>query len=79
MKPRHSELHSIFSQDVTISDGTLMAPSTRFTKIWRMKNTGVVVWPRGTQLVWIGGDKLTDTFYVELEVSDLCCFLCLVY
>lgn len=76
MKPRRSQLDSIFTQDVTISDGTLMAPSTCFTKIWRMKNNGTVIWPRGTQLVWIGGDKLTDLFSVELVVGVLCCFLC---
>lgn len=66
--PRRSKMDSCFIHDMSISDGTLMAPSTQFTKIWRMKNTGTVVWPQGTQLVWIGGDQLTHLFSVELEI-----------
>lgn len=50
-------------------DGTLMAPSTPFTKIWRMRNNGSLVWPKGTQLVWIGGDKFSDSVSVEIEVG----------
>ncbi|XP_030542300.1 protein NBR1 homolog [Rhodamnia argentea] len=62
------KLDSRFVSDVTVMDGTLMAPSTPFTKIWRMRNTGNFDWPRGTQLVWIGGDKFNDTNSVEIEV-----------
>lgn len=63
-----SKLDSIFIQDVSILDGTLMAPLTPFTKIWRLKNNGNTVWPRGTQLLWIGGDRFSETLSVELEV-----------
>lgn len=69
LKPGRPKLDSRFIQDVNILDGTIMAPLTRFTKIWRMKNNGNLVWPQGTQLVWIGGDKLSDRFSVELEIS----------
>ncbi|KAH6806685.1 hypothetical protein C2S51_031516 [Perilla frutescens var. frutescens] len=63
-----AKLDSRFIQDVNIFDGTVMAPLTPFTKIWRMRNNGTVAWPQKTQLVWIGGDKLTDTHSVEVQI-----------
>lgn len=68
MKMNRPKLDSRFILDVNIVDGTMVAPSTPFTKIWRMHNNGSIVWPKGTQLVWIGGDKLTDAISVEVEV-----------
>ncbi|KAE8695006.1 Kinase superfamily protein [Hibiscus syriacus] len=61
-------LESHFVFDVNVLDGTVMAPSTPFTKIWRMHNNGTLPWYRGMQLVWIGGDKLTDAISVDLEI-----------
>lgn len=62
------KLDSRFILDVNVVDNTLMAPSTRFTKIWRMRNNGSLTWPRGTELVWIGGDKYSDALSVEVEI-----------
>uniref|UniRef100_A0A7N0TJH4 ZZ-type domain-containing protein n=1 Tax=Kalanchoe fedtschenkoi TaxID=63787 RepID=A0A7N0TJH4_KALFE len=62
------KLDSRFILDVNVMDGTVMAPSTRFTKIWRMRNTGNVVWPMGTQLVWTDGDKFSNVLSVDLEI-----------
>lgn len=45
-----------------------MSPSTPFTKIWRLRNNGTIPWFVGTQLVWIGGDRLGNQTSVELEV-----------
>nr|GMC69933.1 protein NBR1 homolog [Ipomoea batatas]GMC75642.1 protein NBR1 homolog [Ipomoea batatas] len=69
VKPSRPKLDSRFIQDVNILDGTIIAPLTRFTKIWRMRNNGNFVWPQGTQLVWIGGDRLSDAISVELEIT----------
>ena len=66
---RGLKLDSRFIQDVNIVDGTIMGPSTPFRKIWRMKNNGTAVWSRGTRLMWIGGDRLSNTVSVELEVG----------
>lgn len=66
-----TKLDSRFIQDVNIFDGTVMAPLTPFTKIWRMRNNGTAAWPQKTHLVWIGGNKLTDTHSVEVQVTDL--------
>lgn len=56
---------------MNIFDGTVIAPLSPFTKIWRMRNNGTAVWPQRTQLVWIGGDKLSNEFSVEVQVSDI--------
>lgn len=83
MKSRREKLESRFILDVTVLDGTLMTPSTPFTKIWRMHNNGSVVWPRGTQLVWVGGDQFALQTSVPLEVAiHIHCFytyVCLLF
>ncbi|XAR67974.1 hypothetical protein NMG60_11002938 [Bertholletia excelsa] len=63
-------LDSDFVRDVNLPDGTIMAPLTPFTKIWKMRNTGNMEWPQGTQLVWIRGDKLSDVVSVELQIPS---------
>ncbi|KAL3018660.1 hypothetical protein AAZX31_05G039900 [Glycine max] len=70
LKHAKPKLDSRFILDVNVIDGTMMAPSTAFTKIWRMRNNGTIVWHKGTQLVWIGGDKFSDSHSVDLEVPE---------
>ncbi|XP_059657983.1 protein JOKA2-like isoform X2 [Cornus florida] len=70
MKSYQVKLDGRFIRDVNIMDGTVMAPLTPFTKIWRMRNNGNMVWAEGTQLLWIGGDKLSDTLSVEVEIPS---------
>ncbi|KAK8576460.1 hypothetical protein V6N13_032382 [Hibiscus sabdariffa] len=62
------KLESHFILDVNVLDGSVMAPCTPFTKIWRMRNNGTLPWYRGLQLVWIGGDKLTNAISVDIEI-----------
>ncbi|XP_044486126.1 protein NBR1 homolog [Mangifera indica] len=68
IKDTRPKLDSRFILDVNVSDGTIMAPSTPFTKIWRMCNSGTQVWPQGTQLVWIGGDRFSNAVSVDIKV-----------
>ncbi|XP_068307905.1 protein NBR1 homolog isoform X2 [Pyrus communis] len=68
MNPGPPKLDSHFVLDVNVMDGTLIAPSTPFTKIWRMRNNGSMVWPQGTTLVWIGGDRFSNSDSVEIEI-----------
>lgn len=70
LKYAKPKLDSRFILDVNVIDGTMMAPCTAFTKIWRMRNNGTIIWPKGTQLVWIGGHKLSDSRSVNLEVPE---------
>ncbi|KAL0441066.1 UNVERIFIED_CONTAM: protein JOKA2 [Sesamum radiatum] len=65
-----SKLDSCFIQDVNVFDGTTVAPLTPFIKIWRMRNNGVVAWPQKTQLIWIGGHRLSSRSSFELEIPE---------
>ncbi|XP_009109238.1 protein NBR1 homolog [Brassica rapa] len=76
-QPQHGGLHlrctrpkldSRFVLDVNVLDGTVFAPSAQFTKIWKMRNNGSLVWPHGTQIVWIGGDRLSNSLSVDLQI-----------
>ncbi|MEV0155408.1 NBR1-Ig-like domain-containing protein [Micromonospora sp. NPDC050686] len=40
--PVHDD--SRFEGDITYPDGSLVPPNTPFTKIWRIRNTGAVIW-----------------------------------
>lgn len=57
----------------------MMSPCTSFTKIWRMRNNGTLVWARGTQLLWIDGDRFSPTVRVELEVVTVLCYVCFFF
>lgn len=46
-----------FVTDVTIPDGTIMAPNQAFTKKWRIRNIGSCVW-NGYNLVFDSGDSM---------------------
>ncbi len=53
-------LGAVFQADVSVPDGTRIEAGQRFTKIWRIRNTGTCDWGEGYQLVFIGGDKMGD-------------------
>jgi len=63
----HCKLAARFVRDVTIFDGTQMAPGTNFTKIWKLKNVGEVPWPPGTRMLFVGGDQMTSEMSVPLS------------
>ncbi|KAJ2811980.1 hypothetical protein GGI24_006746, partial [Coemansia furcata] len=53
---KSSKYVAIFVEDVTIPDGTHMAPGESFVKIWSVANMGDTEWPRDTMLVHIEGE-----------------------
>ncbi|KAL3695031.1 hypothetical protein R1sor_008682 [Riccia sorocarpa] len=59
-----------FVRDVSIFDGTQLAPGTRFTKIWRLRNSGAVAWPANTTLVNVDGDDLGSATITPLEIGE---------
>ncbi|GMH12352.1 hypothetical protein Nepgr_014193 [Nepenthes gracilis] len=61
-------LDSCFIADVNVMDGTIMAPKTPFTKIWLMRNNGRDKWPCGTQLLWVGGDRFSESDSVQIKI-----------
>ncbi|KAL2632655.1 hypothetical protein R1flu_004134 [Riccia fluitans] len=59
-----------FVRDVSIFDGTQLAPGTRFTKIWRLRNSGAVPWPANTKLVNVHGDDLGSAAVTPLAIGE---------
>ena len=47
-----------FIRDVTVPDGTVMAPGATFTKTWRLKNIGSCPWTTAYQLVFSSGQQM---------------------
>lgn len=51
---------SRFISDVTLPDGTIVAPGTKVSKIWKLGNCGSQDWPSDTKLLHVGGDSLLE-------------------
>ena len=49
-----------FVRDVTMPDGSEVAPYSTFFKTWRVRNDGKSEWPEGCHLVSAGGDRMCD-------------------
>src|SRR5512140_232913 len=47
-----------FITDVTIPDGTTLAPNQTFNKVWRLKNIGTCTWNTGYNLTFISGNSM---------------------
>lgn len=58
-----------FIADVTIPDGTVIAPGTTFTKTWRLKNIGTCTWGSGYRLVFSNGSQMGAPAEVNLPYS----------
>jgi hypothetical protein len=55
-----------FIKDVTISDGTVLAPATQFTKTWRLENIGTCSWTSSYALVFSSGNVMSGPTTVSL-------------
>jgi hypothetical protein len=57
--------------DVTIPDGTVMAPGESFSKTWRLENVGSCTWTRFYAVVFFSGNSLNahQTNYLPAEVE----------
>ena len=44
--------------DVTIPDGTTFTPGAKFTKTWRIRNTGACTWNSAYRLVFVSGASM---------------------
>lgn len=67
--PRNNPLAMRFVQDITIGEGESVPPSTRFTKTWRIRNTGAESWPPGCTLRFTDGDQLSN--HTEVTVGQV--------
>lgn len=55
--------------DITVPDGTQFSPGERFTKTWRLQNTGTSVWTSNYALAFIGGSQMGGPQDVTLTQS----------
>jgi hypothetical protein len=51
--------NAVFITDVTIPDGTAIAPGQAFTKTWRVSNTGTCAWTATYQVIFLYGDSMS--------------------
>ncbi|NLG99170.1 MAG: hypothetical protein GX491_17570 [Chloroflexi bacterium] len=56
-----------FVGDVTIPDGTTLAPGQAFTKTWRLRNVGSCTWTTAFDLVFISGDSMNGPAAVDFQ------------
>lgn len=59
---------STFVSDVTIPDGTVMSPGQRFTKTWRIKNSGATSWS-GYNLAFVDGAQMGAPSSVSVPIT----------
>lgn len=53
--------NSQYESDVTIPDGTTIAPGASFVKTWAMGNTGTCTWDTSYQLIFVSGTQMSGS------------------
>lgn len=51
--------NAAFVEDVTIPDGTQLAPGAAFTKTWRVRNTGTCAWGADYAIIFSSGNQMS--------------------
>jgi hypothetical protein len=58
-----------FIADLTIPDGTKIYPGAKFTKTWKVYNSGTCAWTKDYRLTYISGNPMgADTFNLPKSV-----------
>jgi hypothetical protein len=58
-----------FVEDVTIPDDSLIKPSKKFIKIWKLRNIGSCIWTPDYLLVFISGDQMQGKSPKKLDAT----------
>ena len=58
-----------FVSDVTIADGTYVAPGSTFIKTWRIRNNGTTTWTTNYRLVFVSGTQMASQSSVNLPYN----------
>jgi hypothetical protein len=62
--------NALYVSDVTIADGTVLAPGESFTKTWRFQNTGTCAWNEYYQLTFVSGTAMDgETTGIDQDVE----------
>jgi hypothetical protein len=65
--------NAAYVNDVTISDGTVLAPGETFTKTWTFQNTGTCAWAEDYLITFVSGtdmDGETTNIDQDVEAGD---------
>jgi len=54
---------------VTVPDGSVFAPGSSFTKVWRLKNNGTCTWKTTYRVILVSGDALGGQNLMPLPVE----------
>jgi hypothetical protein len=63
-------LNMAYVSDITIPDGTVLAPGVAFLKTWRAQNIGTCDWEDGTQLVFTDGEQMRGPAAVSVPATS---------
>jgi len=63
-------ISAAFVADVTIPDGSDIAPGSQFVKTWRIKNSGTCGWGSGVTAVFVGGNQLGGPSSVSIPPTQ---------
>jgi hypothetical protein len=59
-----------YVSDVTIPDGTVLAPGESFAKTWKFQNTGTCTWTEDYQITFVSGTEMDgDAADIDQEVA----------
>ena len=58
--------NAAYVSDVTVPDNTQFAPGQKFTKTWRIMNSGSNAWTKDYKLIYVSGDLMGDVKQVSL-------------
>ena len=58
-----------FVSDVTIADGSYIAPGNTFIKTWRIRNNGTTTWTTNYKLVFVSGTQMASVSSVNLPYT----------
>ena len=68
-RPENCTDEAVLLEDVTIPDGTLLAPGEAFTKTWRLMNIGTCPWDAGYSLIFLTGERMSAPDSVPLTIT----------
>jgi hypothetical protein len=60
---------AVFVTDVTIPDGTVLAPGAAFTKTWKLQNAGTSNWTTSYSLAFVSGEQMGAITSAPLDQS----------
>ena len=60
---------AVYVADVTIPDGTVIAPGAAFVKTWKLQNAGTTTWSTSYSLVYFSGEQMGTVNSVSLDQS----------